>query len=77
MSVKDLLGVLDGWTQLSIYNVKNNEAIYDDLAMVLEDGLKYENCENALFNEEHGEILKKTVMEVYAEGKEALKIEVM
>ena len=77
MSVKDLLGVLDGWTQLSIYNVINNEVIYDDLAMVLEDGLKYENCENVLFNEEHGEILKKTVMEVHAEGKEALKIEVM
>lgn len=76
MSVKDLLGVLDGWTQLSIYNVKN-EVIYDDLAMALEDGLKYENCENVLFNEEHGEILKKTVIEVHAEGKEELKIEVM
>lgn len=76
MSVKDLLGVLDGWTQLSIYNEKN-EVIYDDLAMALEDGLKYENCENVLFNEEHGEILKKTVIKVHAEGKKELKIEVM
>lgn len=77
MSVKDLLGVLDGWTQLSIYDVNNNEKIYDDLALVLEDGLKYENCENVLFNKEHGEILGKTVIEVHAKGKEELKIEVM
>lgn len=69
MSVKDLLGVLDGWTQLSIYNVKNNEVIYDDLAMVLEDGLKYENCENVLFNEEHGEILKKLLWRCMQKGK--------
>lgn len=76
MSVKDLLGVLDRWTQLLIYDA-NNEVIYDDLALALEDGLKHENCENVLFNEEHGEILKKTVMEVRAEEKEELKIEVM
>lgn len=77
MSVKDLLVVLDGWTQLSIYDVNSNEVIYDDLVLALEDGLKHENCENVLFNEEHGEILKKTVVEVHAEGKEELKIEVI
>ena len=79
MKVKELFQVTYGWTNTTILELTpdSTEEIFNGLMMELETGIKEENCENILFDEENEKILGLTVLEVEAVGDNKIEVTVI